>query len=163
MLACLPTINGSGLEDVINDHFGSAPYFTLYNSDTEEVKIINNRNVHHDHGTCHPMNTLNRYNLDAVICLAMGRRAIMALNGEGIKIYQAESKKVKEVVEKVKSGELVEMDPTKACMGHGHSHAGHCGGPQPGRGSGYGQGRGIGHGQGSSGGAGRGPGGENVD
>ena len=119
MLACIPTGGNAGQDDVVYDHFGSAPYFTLYNSETDEVQVVENRNAHHAHGTCHPMNHLAKFRIDAVVCSGMGMRAIHALNSEGIKIYDSESKKVSEVMEKIKAGSLVEMDPSRACRGHG--------------------------------------------
>jgi len=151
MLACIPTKGNAGLEDTVHDHFGSAPYFTLYDSESDKITVLENRNAHHSHGTCHPMNQLTKYHINCVVCSGMGRRAIEALNSEGIKIYQASLEKVSEVVERLKSGELAEMDPATACQGHGqmmasgHDHA--CGQVRnPGRGSGFGLGRGPGGG-----------------
>jgi predicted Fe-Mo cluster-binding NifX family protein len=127
------------------DHFGSAPYFTLYDSANDEVKILENRNAHHSHGTCHPMAQLVRYKIDCVVCSGMGMRAINALNAEGIKVYQADSGTVGEVIGKIKDGNLPEMDPRTACRGHGQT--GGCGHGQtaaanPDRGQPRGAGRG---------------------
>ncbi len=124
MLVCIPTKGDAGLEDKVFEHFGSAPFFTLYNSENGELKIVENRNAHHDHGTCHPMNQLMKYRINSVVCSGMGRRAIEALNSEGIKIYMADSKKVSDTVEQIKSGKLNEIDPAKACRGHGQKKAG---------------------------------------
>lgn len=163
MLACIPTNGNAGLDDTVCDHFGSAPCFTLIDSDTGEVQVLDNRNAHHSHGTCHPMNQLAHHRINAVVCVGMGRRAIEALNAEGIKIYHSGSTQVREVVEKIKAGELVEMDATTACRGHGQpgnlaSDAG-CGHGH-GRGSGFGQGPGRGQGRGGFGqGGGQGRGG----
>jgi predicted Fe-Mo cluster-binding NifX family protein len=160
MLACIPTQGNAGIEDRVNEHFGSAPYFTLYDSSTEEIKIVENRNAHHSHGTCHPMNQLTRYHIDCVVCTGMGRRAIEALTSEGVRVYQAPTDKVDDVVEKIKTNDLVLIDPASACRGQGqHGTCGHRGfGPDDvrgglGRGSGFGQG--PGRGQGRGGGRGR--------
>ncbi len=153
MLACLPTKGETGLEDTISEHFGSAPFFTLYDTETEQLAILENRNAHHDHGTCHPMNQLKKCQIDCVVCGGMGRRAIEALSCEGIKVYMADSASVAEAVEKIKAGSLPEIDPAEACRGHGQRGGGF--GrisaqtePDPGRGSGYGQGPGRGQGGG---------------
>ncbi len=155
MLLCIPTNGDAGLEDTVCDHFGSASFFTMYNSETEEVSVIKNRNAHHSHGTCHPMNQLASYKIDGVVCGGMGRRAIEALNSEGVKIYQADSRQVRQVIDQIKSGTLVEMDPSKACRGHGQKgidlQAGlhrHGAGGAGGRGSGSGPGGRHGHGGG---------------
>lgn len=118
MLVCIPTNGKLGLEDTVSDHFGSAPFFTIVNGDDGAVTILENRTAHHDHGTCHPMNQLARHQIDCVVCAGMGRRAVEALNGEGIKTYLADGKTVREIVAQMKSGELAEIDPRQACRGH---------------------------------------------
>lgn len=153
MLACIPTNGSAGLKDTICNHFGSAPYFTLYDSDEDKVEIVQNRNVQHSHGTCHPMNQLTRYHLDCVVCSGMGRRAIEALSFEGIKVYQAPSERVSDAVDKLKGGGLSEMDAKTACRGHGQK-GGFTHGLAAGRGAGRGQ-RGAGQGRGDRQGLGR--------
>lgn len=120
MVLCIPTNGGAGIDDTICAHFGSAAFFCLYDSDSEEVIVVPNRNAHHSHGTCHPMSQLDKYSIDGVVCGGMGQRAIQALNAEGVKIYHAASGSVREVVEQIKAGSLTEMTPAQAC--HGHSH-----------------------------------------
>ena len=142
MLACIPTKGSAGLEDTVSDHFGSTPFFTLYDTETNEITVLPNRNAHHDHGTCHPMIQLAKHHIDCVVCSGMGRRAIEALMTEGIAVYQSGSGNVGELVEKVKSGSLTLMDPAKSCHGHGQRFdvTAEVNGPREGRGSGYGQG-----------------------
>ena len=148
MLACIPTKGNAGLQDAVSDHFGSTPFFTLCDTDTNEVTVVENRNAHHDHGTCHPMNQLAKHKIDCVVCGGMGRRAVEALSTEGVKVYLAKSATVQEIVEKIKAGDLAEIDPAKACRGHGQQGGG-CAHvtatlPETGRGSGHGQGPGRG-------------------
>ena len=128
MLVCIPTKGNAGLEDSVAEHFGAAPYFTLYDSTTNEIKVLNNRNAHHSHGTCHPMNQLERYQIDAVVCNGMGRRAVEALNAAGVTVYYLDAEQVSDVIEQIKSKKLVEMDPDTACHGHGHGSGGVGGG-----------------------------------
>ena len=156
MLVCVPTNGNAGLQDTVSDHFGSAPFFTLYDSATEKLEIVENRNAHHDHGTCHPMNQLTKYHIESVVCYGMGRRAIEALSVEGIKVYQSKSEKVEQIIEEIKTGNLAEIDPAKACRGHGQG-VGFLHGapnPEPGRGAGFGQAGCRRRNQGSAGGRG---------
>ncbi len=151
MLTCIPTKGQDGLEDTISDHFGSTKYFTLVDTESGDVTILENRNEHHAHGTCHPMAQLSRHKIDCVACLGMGRRAIEALNSEGIRTLQAPSPHVKDVVSSIKDGRIADMDASQACRGHGQKQGGcaHTGtspdGPP------HGQGRGGGHQRGSGG------------
>jgi ArsR family transcriptional regulator len=130
MLACIPTKGDAGLDDYLHDHFGSAPYFTLYDTTTESVTVVPNGDARHKHGTCHPMSALETYRIDCVICAGMGRRAIETLNREGIKVYCGKPGSLRSLVEAIKNGELEEMDPERACQGHGqHADTTHeCGG-----------------------------------
>ncbi|MEW6411945.1 MAG: NifB/NifX family molybdenum-iron cluster-binding protein [Candidatus Zixiibacteriota bacterium] len=155
MLACIPTNGSTGLDDTVSDHFGSAHFFTLYDDATGELKVLENRNAHHSHGTCHPMAQLAKYKIDCVVCSGMGRRAIEALNSEGIKIYHCESTRVRDIVVQIKTGDLEEIDPATACHGHGQrGGCAHHGGrtsiveieQQRRRGGGFGQGGGRGQG-----------------
>ncbi|MCP4566189.1 MAG: diguanylate cyclase [FCB group bacterium] len=124
MIACIPINGNSGLEDTLSEHFGSAPYFGMYNTESDEFSVIGNNNAHHQHGTCQPMSILADRHVDMIICTGIGRRAIQALNQGGIKVYKSEAGKVGEVIEKIKSGKLVELDPAMACQGHGHGPSG---------------------------------------
>jgi predicted Fe-Mo cluster-binding NifX family protein len=103
----------------MSDHFGSAPFFTLYENSTEKITVLPNQNQHHGHGACHPMNQLAAYKIESVVCGGMGRRAIDSLMSAGVKVYQTPSMSVKDVIEKIKSDSLTQADPSQACAGHG--------------------------------------------
>lgn len=120
MLICIPTNGSGGMNEGLSEHFGSAPYFTLYDSDSGEIHAVENRNTDHIHGTCHPLTNLGKFNIDAMVCAGIGRRAIEMLKIGGITVYQSDKETVAEVVEQVKNNQLTEIDPAKACMGHGH-------------------------------------------
>jgi predicted Fe-Mo cluster-binding NifX family protein len=103
------------------------------------------------------MNQLAHYKIDCVVCTGMGRRAIEALNAEGIQTFHSATARVSDIAEKLRTNSLTAMDPMSACRGHGqtggcgHSHT-PIGGSLPGRGTGYGQGGGGCQGRGQGGG-----------
>lgn len=133
MLICIPTNGNAGMSETLSDHFGSAPYFTIYNSESGEIQTVQNRNSSHAHGTCHPMTQLSRFKLNSIVCSGIGRRAIDMLKADGITVYQSDKDTVGEVVEQIKSNSLEEIDPATACKGHGqrqgfiHGAPGGCG------------------------------------
>ncbi|MFH2055761.1 MAG: NifB/NifX family molybdenum-iron cluster-binding protein [bacterium] len=140
MLACIPTQGNAGRDDRVHDHFGSAPFFTFYNSESDEVSVLPNQNAQHEHGNCQPLNHLAQQHIDCVICGGMGRRAIEAFNAEGIAVFQSNSETVGELIEKIRANDLTPIDPKKACRGHGQPQ--NLTGPTQvgqGRGSGFGQ------------------------
>lgn len=154
MLVCVPAADNGGMEAAVYDHFGSAPYFVLHDTGSEETEVIENRNSHHSHGTCHPMNQLARYKIDAVICAGMGRRAVEALSVEGVKVMTCDGGTVREAIDAMTEGKAEEIDPARACRGRGQHQTGQsvkqakggrgAGILRTGRGSGFGQGAGRG-------------------
>ena len=131
MLVCIPTNGNAGTSETLSDHFGSARYFTLYDSRSGEIKIVENRNTEHIHGACLPVDRLAGHNIDSIVCRGMGRRAIEMLINNGVTVYQSGKRTVEEVVEEIKNNDLQEIDPATACGGHGH-HQGFIHGDGPG-------------------------------
>lgn len=118
MKICIPTMGSKGLEERVHEHFGGAPFFTLVETQTGAVEIIDNQNQHHSHGSCHPMLSLNGKGVEAVVTSGMGRRAIEMLNDGNVKVYRAEGATVADIVNQYKSGVLTELTPETACAGH---------------------------------------------
>lgn len=125
MKVCIPTNEGTGLADTLCGHFGSAPWFTLCDSESGEVTVLRNTNAHHSHGTCHPLSQLDGQRFDALVCLGMGRRALDMLNAQGIKVYRPGAATVGEVLAEIRAGSLRELDAAHACGGHGQGHGPH--------------------------------------
>ena len=119
MKICIPTETKDGKDAKVYGHFGSAPYFTVYDTEKDSVEIIDNGNQHHDHGMCHPMGSLTGKNIDAVVSGGMGARAVQKLNEGGIKAYRASAGTVKDIAEQYKKSGLEEMTPANSCAGHG--------------------------------------------
>ncbi len=119
MRICIPTENKEGLNAKVYNHFGSAPYFTIYDTGKETFKTVNNTNVHHSHGMCHPIGVLGVSSIDAVVCRGMGSRAVVKLNAANIKAYRADGETVAEIIKKYKDNELEEITVQNACMQHG--------------------------------------------
>jgi predicted DNA-binding protein (UPF0251 family)/predicted Fe-Mo cluster-binding NifX family protein len=118
---CIPTTTNEGKTAAVHGHFGSAPYFTIYDTDTGEVEVIDNANQHHSHGTCQPMSALTGRKIDAVVCAGMGARAVQKLNDGGIKVYRAVAGTVADIAGQFLKGGLEEITAENACTQH-HCH-----------------------------------------
>jgi len=118
MRICIPTETDVGRKAIVYAHFGSAPYFTIYDSEKDAFEVIDNSNQHHAHGTCHPLGMLNGKHIDAVVCSGMGARAVLGLNGSGIKVYRVVGGTVEETIEKWKDGSFEEITVENACSEH---------------------------------------------
>ncbi len=121
MKLCIPTKGNEGIKAEVNQHFGSAPYFTIVDTETNEIEIIDNSDEHHAHGMCQPMKSLIGKNIDAVISGGMGMRAIQNLSQDNIKVFRAEGDNVTEIIGKYKNNSLEELTLQNACAHHGHS------------------------------------------
>lgn len=118
MRICIPIETDKGKAAMVYGHFGSAPYFIIYDSEKDSFQIINNSNQHHTHGTCQPMGVLNRKNIDVVVCVGMGARAVLKLNEVGIQAYKAAAGTAEEIIEKYKLGKLEKITVKNACTSH---------------------------------------------
>ncbi len=119
MRICVPTETNEGKKAQVNEHFGSAPYFTIIDTETDSVDVIDNSNQHHSHGMCQPMQSLEGKNIDVVVTGGMGARAVQRLNEGGIKVFRAVPGTVEDIVIQFKSHQLVEITVEDACGHHG--------------------------------------------
>ena len=119
MKICIPTGTKEGKQAEVYGHFGSAPYFTIYDTEKGSVEIIDNANEHHAHGMCQPMNALIGKKIDAVVCGGMGGRAVQKLNESGVKAYRAVPGKVADIAAQFVNGKLEEITLANACGRHG--------------------------------------------
>jgi len=118
MKVCIPTLNDAGQSSQVCDHFGSAPYFTIYDLQTDQYETVNNSDHNHEHGTCHPTGSLKDKGIDAVICRGLGTRALQKLNETGIRVFRTERSAVGDTIEDFSHDRCEEIGPQSACQQH---------------------------------------------
>lgn len=118
MKICIPIVENEGLKAKVNAHFGSAPYFLIYDTASEKFEVICNSDSHHMHGMCHPLKALENRDIGAVVCGGMGARAVQKLNEGGIKAYKAIAGTVEDIVILYKDAKLEEITIKNACVDH---------------------------------------------
>lgn len=121
MNICIPTAGPSGLNDTLYGHFGSAPYFTIIDTDTEAISVVDNSNKEHGHGNCAPSAELVQRGVHAVACGGMGRRALARLNEAGIRVFLSGAATPAEAVQEIVTWNVQECSAEQACAGH-HRH-----------------------------------------
>ncbi len=119
MKLCFPVKEVADLESEVYGHFGSAPAFVVVDSETKTIAAVNNADLHHAHGMCNPIGALAGHKVDAVIVGGIGGGALMKLNQQGISVYQAVGKTIRENIELIASKRLPEFHPGHVCAGHG--------------------------------------------
>ena len=117
MLVCIPTIGKNGLDDQVGEHFGRVPTYTIVNTETDEVKVIDNTSEHMG-GTGYPAEIIGAMGIDVMICSGLGRKAIMMFEDRGIMVYVGASGSVRGAIQLWKNNQLQVATDTNACSQH---------------------------------------------
>lgn len=119
MKIAIPVEKDMGLDSIVYGHFGSAPYYLIYDTETSSMTIIDNTTKDHTHGQCTPASELAELGVNAIACNGMGMRAINKLNAEGIKVLFAQSAQTsKQIIDAVNIGALNSISEDEACQHH---------------------------------------------
>jgi predicted Fe-Mo cluster-binding NifX family protein len=114
---CIPTAGSGGLDDLVGEHFGRVSTYTIYNSETGEVEVVDNTSEHTG-GTGLPGEILSQLEIDVLLCSGLGRRAIGILNQNGIEVCAGVSGTAREAIESWKEGALSKASDKDACQKH---------------------------------------------
>lgn len=119
MKVCIPTMGRSGMDDIVSEHFGRAPTFTLIDSETDEVKIIDNRSEHMG-GMGKPPEHLAKEGVEVMLCSGLGPRAISMFENFGIEVLVGASGTVRDTLRMWQEGHLQMATDANACKQHRH-------------------------------------------
>lgn len=122
MKIAIPVKENQGLESVPYNHFGTAPMFIIYNLENEELKVIGNNDLHHQHGMCQPMKALAGEQVDAILVGGIGAGALVKLQSQGIKVYKVANGSVSDNIDLLKRNELMEFSVKHSCDHHDCAH-----------------------------------------
>ena len=117
MKICIPTMGKGGLDDIVGEHFGRVPTYTIINLETEEVRIVPNTS-HHMGGQGDPPQIMAKEGVNVMICQGLGRRAINMFEDLGITVYIGASGTVRDAVNIFKQGNLQKASESDACGKH---------------------------------------------
>lgn len=122
MKICIPVKENNGLESIPYNHFGSAPFFLVIDTETNDVDAINNGDLNHEHGKCQPIKAIGGADIDVVLVLGIGAGAINKLNSMGVKVFKANPTSLKENIDLFNDNKLIEFSPANSCTGHNCGH-----------------------------------------
>ena len=121
MKVAIPTDSGGGLSDIVFNHFGMAPTYTvieIIENKIGNVEIIDNTSDHFG-GSESPVDLLLNKNVGIVICSNLGPRAMEVLTCQGFDLFFTKREKVQDVVDKFIKGELDRFSGEKtSCSSH---------------------------------------------
>lgn len=119
MKLCFPVESDKGLDSEVFGHFGSAPFFVVFDTETKSIETINNRDLGHGHGMCSPLKALAGKTVDVIVVGGIGAGAVIQLKGIGIKVYKASKGTVRNNIGLFDSNTMSEITAEHACGGHG--------------------------------------------
>ena len=117
MKICIPTLGENGLDNLVGEHFGRVPTYTIVDIDTNEVKVIPNTSEHMG-GQGQPPEIMAREGVSVMVCRGLGRRAIVMFEELGIDVYIGASGTVRDAITAFKQGNLQKAGMNDACGQH---------------------------------------------
>lgn len=111
----IPVKENKGLDSNAWNHFRAVPFILIYDLEKDEIKVIENQDLNHEHGMCHPLAVLGQEMIDVLLVGKIGAGAAEKFKAFGIKIYKAVDETVQENIEMFKRNELKEYLIEKSC------------------------------------------------
>ncbi|RCV64692.1 putative Fe-Mo cluster-binding protein, NifX family [Methanophagales archaeon] len=119
MKLCVPTLGNEGLEDVVSEHFGRSPTFTVVDMVNNKVEIVQNTGEHFG-GVGNTPDLVAGAGAEIMLCSGLGPRAINMFEELGIEVYVGASGTVSEAISAFQAGRLKEASDANACKMHRH-------------------------------------------
>jgi predicted Fe-Mo cluster-binding NifX family protein len=119
MRLSVPSMGNKGLDEHVSPHFGRAPVFTIYETESEKVEIVPNTSQHMG-GVGYPPELMHAHKVDIMLCSGLGPRAIQMFEQFGIRVYVGAMGTVKTTIDAWKNGTLQEATDETACKEHSH-------------------------------------------
>ena len=120
----IPTEGYGGADEVVGEHFGRVPTYTIVNIETGDVKVIPNTSEHTG-GIGYPPEILARENVHIMLCRGLGRRAIDMFESFGIEVYIGATGTVRDAVDAFERGMLKKATQSDGCSQHAFGDSGH--------------------------------------
>ena len=119
MRICIPTSGSAGPEADVYGHFGSAPRFVIYDTESRTYEVADNAGKDHEHGQCNPFRSIERQSIDALVTGGIGMRALQLLLARNIRVYRATGERTAaEVISSFQDGTLKEITLEETCAHH---------------------------------------------
>ncbi len=114
--------NNNGLESLVAQHFGHAPYFILVDVENGEIGAV--QGVANPYAESHQPGQIPQFihaqNANVILSGGMGGRAIEFFEQLGIKAATGAAGTVRQALENYFGGKLKEAAPCNESVAHGH-------------------------------------------
>jgi len=119
MNTCFPIKQWVGLDSVISDHFGKAPFHTVVNLQTLEAVAVIDK-AQRAEGECAPIEWMQAQDVRLVLCKSLGRGAYQRLHELGVEVGKTQAKTVREALEDYRHLGHTGVKESDLCQGHTH-------------------------------------------
>jgi len=99
----------NGINSKLSEHFGHCPYFAIYETEIENLEIVENK-INHSNQKLTPVDQMMKFKPDVVFTLGIGQRAIKLFGEKGVGLKTGDYKIVREVVENIDNLEELNLD-----------------------------------------------------
>lgn len=104
-IIAIPIESEAGLSSEVSSHFGKAPFYLLYNTETNTSKVIKNTS-HHFGGKVHPPVMIKNAGATCVITGSIGDHAKELFKKFDIAVYIGLGNTIQETIDLYKDGKL---------------------------------------------------------
>ncbi len=123
MKICVPTSGLGGLDDEVGQHFGKVPTYTIFDTETNGVRVIENTSEHRG-GVGLPPELISLAGADVMVVSGLGTRAVSMFESFGIRVYVGAHGTAKQALRMFQEGLLAPASDENACKEHA-SHGDH--------------------------------------
>ena len=124
MKVAVPTMGNKGLDEEVGQHFGRVPTYTIVDTKTNDMKVIDNTSEHTG-GQGYPPEIMQKEGVEVMLCSGLGPKAITMFEGFGIKVFVGAAGTVNDAISAWKSGKLHGATAFNACEEHRHHDTEH--------------------------------------
>jgi predicted Fe-Mo cluster-binding NifX family protein len=117
MKIAVPTMGEKKLEEIVAEHFGRCPTYTILDETGNVIEIIQNTSSHMG-GTKLPPELLQQNGINILLCQNIGPRAIEMCKEFQIDVYVDLSPTVKEIFNKWKNKKIKKATIDDCCEEH---------------------------------------------
>lgn len=127
MKIAFPVKENKGLESVMDDHFGTAGYFLIVDTQTRSIEFMENQKLSGEETKCKTSVLGKNPGIDAVITNCLGDGSRRSLTTSNIKVFQAKKQTVLENLELMEKNELKLFHMFDICRAKKNKKEGGCG------------------------------------
>lgn len=106
---------GKNKDSILDQRFGRCDYFQIYDTETKEIKVIDNEGQSASGGAgIAASNQIVNEKVDAVVTGSLGPNAFDIINESEIRMYKCDSISIEAAIEKYNLNQLEEIKSAKA-------------------------------------------------